>query len=403
MVLTLGERMRDVALELAAQFDRRNNSSAQGDWIRARLDAPRVTDQLELGPEPPEELPARRLKRLAPIPPETADQTLLDRAEWHHRRAERDLAAQHLAAVRAPAPRGRYLRALLELDAGLEAGPALEQAAQVLQEAGDRVRYDCCRCWLAISSSEPTMLDQAIEQLRGCADQATVSYFEVQRAILARSYARKEGWERLSATMGDAADTEDGLLLGECLLTAAAWRRQDFPQEQNKYAYQAKEVFTLVDAPARVVDALEAIRLSHVQARTMGEFRKFVADELSPKRGLLRKRDGVDAPPEVLRFLRYQRGAGLIDTGRAAEAVADLRYAMEGARARDADAPQRAYYLAFAYHAAGMYREAAEELGHYMSWLDRIAELYPDSDKDMAERAHALLAECEAKAGLSRP
>lgn len=406
LVLALGEQMRGIALDLAERFDQRNGNTAVGDRIRARLAVPRVTGQLDLGPGLPGSRPPRTLARLPPIPHGTPGQALIDRAEWHYRRKELGAAAQHLAAIRDPSPqvaaRAAFLRAVLSWNTGPGAGKALEQAAQALHDAGDQVRHLLCLAYLGAWQADKggqvrqglMLLAQADRQLGKAGDQRSFAVAERLAAILLRRHAREgkqQGWRAVRRALRQARACGDRLLEGEVLLTASNWQRSDYPRKRNGYSTTARKIFTGEQAPVKIVEALEEIRLGHLQAGTMDQFSKLIGDECA--------RWPPDAPPEMLGYLRYQRGRGLIAAGRPADAVDDLRYALAEARSRDAEDPYQVYYLAVACHAAGLHREAAGQLDRYLYWLDNLRLRGELAEPDIDQRAHALLAECRRALG----
>ena len=227
--------------------------------------------------------------------------------------------------------------------------------------------------------------------LRVAGDQWSLAFGELQFAARLRKFSRKEGWQALQSSMQGARACGDLLLVGDGLLIASNWHRRDYPGKQDVYLAAAKDSFIAEQAPGRVVDALDAIRQDHLQAGTMGQFSKLVWDEFA--------RWPPDAPPQVLGYLRYHRGHGLITAGRAADAVDDLRYAVAEARSRDAETPYQVYYLAAACHAAGLYRQAADELDRTLYWLDNLRNMGKLAEPGIDQRAHALLAECRRALG----
>lgn len=200
---------------------------------------------------------------------------------------------------------------------------------------------------------------------------------------------KAEGWQALERSIQSAQACADPLLVGDGLLTASGWRRRDYASQANIYLAAVKEIFTTERVPGRIVKALEQSRLSYLPA----QFNKLIQDELA--------RWGPDAPPEVLGYLRYHHGRSLIAAGRPAEAVDDLRYALAEARSRDAEDPYQVYYFAVACHAAGLYREAADQLDRYLYWLDNLRTRGELAEPNLDQRGHALLAEC--RRALSQP
>jgi hypothetical protein len=404
---TLGEQSQGVALDLAARFDERNGNAWQGNQTRTWLTAPPVTTALRLKPT------AAPPARLAPVPPGLPVLQLIERAEWHTAREESGAAWQYLVALGDPAQAGpaagpaagavagraAELRARLTWGRRPEVEARLRFAADAHLKAGDRLRHLTCLCWLGAWHGEygntaqgTAILTQALAPLRETGGHRSLA---VAKRLCALDLRRREGraaaWPALLVALQHAQAAGDPLITARVALTAAGWRNADAPRPNTDYALMAKEAFSAAQAPAGVVRALELARLGSRKAGTTGTFLTLINAELA--------RLPPQPPAQLLGYLRLRRGFGLVAAGRSADALDDLAFGVAEAHTRYAESPQDVFHLAVALHDAGRKREAAEELSGVTSWLDNLSGSGTAGRPDLADRAHALVAQWRRELG----
>ncbi|HEX6360256.1 hypothetical protein [Actinophytocola sp.] len=368
----VARRMRRLALDLAAAFDRRNGNSFQGDRIRARLAAEPLTDFLPLAPT------SRPPLRLVP-PPDLSDEALLSRAVWHDLRCEADEARACLSAVSDDLPahldaRRIDLRARFFQSEDTE--PSLRHAIDTYRRHGDEPRALLAECWLGLWVSHDGRVDEgvatvvaAVESLRRLGHDADCAWGEYWLAYLLASHGgRDDALDAVARGRRHAEAAADHLALGTLLILAATLR-PSLPT-----ATAALDALVAAGVPEK---ALEALDLVTQHDNWLEVVEKRLAD---PPRQAAR----------LVGRLRYLRACALLDSGRAADAVEDLNEAIGQASLRGGDTAEQWHQLAHANHTAGRFEDAVDA-------SLRAAELFEhrDGTGDMtfAEQARFLLAE----------
>ncbi|MFD2472520.1 hypothetical protein [Amycolatopsis silviterrae] len=372
----LARRMRQLALDLAGQFDRRNGNTFQSDRIRARLAAEPLTDFLPLEPtsRPPLQL----------LPPSgLSDEDLLARAEWHDLRCEADEARACLTVVSDDL--SPYLTArLAELRArffqGEETEPALRYAIDVYRQYGDLPRALLAECWLGLWTAHVGRPEESVEnvaaavaQLRRLGDDSHCAWGEYWLAyLLAGQGAHADALDALARGQRHAEAALDPLALGTLLILDTTLR----PSPATAAA--ALDALIAAGAPEKALEALE---------------------QLTRHEGYLEVVEKILAapPPGMNRLvgrLRYLRACALPDSGHAAD---DLTEAVGQAALRGQDTAEQWHQLAQANHAAGRYEDAvdasqlaAELLDPQSAARDQASYLLADSYRGLGDHRAAL-------------
>lgn len=392
-VAEMARYFRRTALDFAAKFDARNGTAAQGDRIRRRLDAS------PLPGEPPIAARGPELAPLPPVPPGLTDEQLLARAEELHERSEDNAAWQYLAPIADPPP-ARLAARVAEVQARLSwnGRPRIRELLQLAERghagAGDEVRALICRGWLGRWETEYgdreagfAMTADAVTRLKKKRARSALSQAMRLHAKGIRAQGQlREAHEMLLSAFHQAGKVDDKLAAGWAVLWTAEWFNSDLEAPGVSTALHAKRFLTEAGAPALVIYALEAARITYGKHGTPEEFSALVEKELA---GL-----PPDADPDLLRYLRSRRGLDRIAAGQAADAVDDLQYAADRARARFNDNGEEGYHLAVALHAARRPADALRELEEALPMLNRRRKRGSLPDPEMADRARDLKADC---------
>ncbi|WP_045747817.1 hypothetical protein [Actinoplanes rectilineatus] len=343
----LHDRMRTICLDLAAQFDKRNGTTACGDRVRARLDREPLIGFLPLRP-------GAVAGDVSP-PAGMSDADLLDRVRWHQARDEVAQARACLEAVREPAgPLGGHAAEMrARLHAATDTRETMHEAIARHRERGESTIALLAECWLGLRPDEPdghALTTRAAESLRAGSDDEAAGWADLWYAYV---LVRQGRFGEAVSTVRRGAERSRGHALAEGVLTRieAAWHNQlgSDPVLTAHLAARAIDLFLEAGAGIRAIDAVNDLATAHARAGTDPEFRALVDD-------LLRR----DLPSEVRGHLRHLRGRHLLDCGRAAEAVDDLYDAHGQLFARAEDHRDAALRLMQACAAAGRPREALE-------------------------------------------
>jgi tetratricopeptide (TPR) repeat protein len=391
----LYEEMHGTALRLAASFDARNGSTAQGDRIRARLDAVPLLEFLPLGPT------ARPRSVPAPVPAGLPPARHAAAARWFQRREDETMARRSLAAVGEPvpdklAPRVHEVRALLDWDDG--SGALLERAAAGYREYADEPRYLECLaslgCWQVEhgQAAGAGVVERTLGQARRLGNHRRIAYHEWYSARAHRAAGREdEAYQALERAARHGTEAGDAHATGTARLAEACWRHRDrLPDEQiARAAEAAKDALLAAAAPEQVVTAYGYLRRAMTDTE---RFRTLVGRDLA-----------AGVPPRLRGALRYQRGITLVRDGRGAEAVEDLVAAAAEARARDGDTVELTYYLGAAFFAANRTEDAVDELRTVAGTLVRLRDEQRLDDPAMADQARLMLADGYLALGETGP
>lgn len=350
-------RMRELATDLAMQFDRRNGTTTCGDRVRRRLAAPQLIDFLPLYPtsRPP-----------LPVPPHhLGDAELLARAELHDLRCEPDEARACLARVSEDPP--QPLRAQRdELTAkffqSTETKAVLEDAARTYEKFGDHRRAELTRCWIGLWIVHEGEVRQGI---------ATIQDAVKRLHELGQGQAWGEYWlayvlagqerhrEALNAIARGKRHADDMLALGTLQALEA--------QLTGTPPVEAYETFLAGDVPEKALEALYL--LPEDIART------------------------EPAHPRVAGHLRYLRALRTINAGMPELAVDDLNEAVGQAQLRNNATVEQWFHLTHANFAARRYEDTIDAGLKAVAWLDHL-KADDASWARSADETRYLIAEC---------
>lgn len=386
------ERMRGIALDLAAAFDERNGTTAQGDRVRARLDA-RPVAQVRMS--------AASYRFTHGVPEGLSAEELLTRAEWHGDRGQRTSARDHLRALGRPPAHlaARRARLVALLDDGPDAGSALHEAAGLYQAEDDMIGMALCLCDVAMWMAGNGILDDAVplvtkmrDLLCQLPDPKTVALAEYAFAnVLARS-----DLEVTDSALARAA--EHAAESGDPYVLALVTRQQVYRAEQLGLPPEAVIALaeTMRDAafdanwPAHAVRACASLEAAHARAGTTAAHRRELDDLIS--------RLSSDTRDSVRAGLGYAQARALIDAGRAAEAVPALEQLIAAERYSGVPA-EHWHWLAQGYFASGRIDDAADAAAIGADHLDELRERGRLDEPATADANRRLLVECCRRLG----
>jgi hypothetical protein len=385
----LHERMRTIAVDLAAAFDARNGSTAFSDRTRARLDAEPIVAFLPLRPGSVPFVDVRP-------PPGLSDAELLERCRRHERRGEVEAARACLEAVREGA--GPLLGHVLEMKARLHAS---SDTRELLHQAVDRHRAEgretlalLAECWLGLRPDEPDghlLTHRAAEALLAGADDDAAAWAVLWYSyVLAHEGRDDEAYELIWTGIRRAA--EHPLTAGFLARVAAAWGRQlgADPDTVRETAEYAVECFVSVGAARRAVEAVDDASLDYIEAL----WNRLPAGELDELRGRLAYHLGDHAFALGQAVAHHQDYAGpaygllvtLHAEGRTIEAL-DLGLRTIALLERAGHGDHAHFVLADCYDRVGDHGAA---LVHYQRLIDGFIRR-GDTDNPLFRRARAAL------------
>jgi tetratricopeptide (TPR) repeat protein len=394
-IAQLRDEMVAIALGLAAWFDTRNGSTAQGDRIRARLAARPFVDHLPLTPT------SRRPARFH-IPGGLSAEQLLDRAEWHLRGAEGDVAQEYLAALANPPPRlqGRIAELRAILDWGPDSDALLRQAIEAHRAAGDVRRHLLARTWLGRRLAENgrgktglRMVAGAVKDLHRTGDPWGIAHGELRMGQVLLLQGDPAHYAAIERAGRFAAASRDPQAIGLVADLEAYWRRCDQadPALVIRLATTAKDALIAAGAFAKTVSALDTLRAGHARAGTDDAFLGVVTAQLAALPPY--------TPGQVRAHLHYLRGRALLAAGDAAAAAVDLTEAVAENNSRDDDTAEQWYHLAEACYAAGRYDDAVSAASMGAAWLYNLRKDGGLDDPVQAVRCRWIAADARRQLG----
>jgi tetratricopeptide (TPR) repeat protein len=386
------ERMRGIALDLAAQFDARNGTTSQGDRARARL-AARPVARFRVS--------AASYRFTESIPEDLSAEELLDRVQWHVDRGQRTAARDHLRALGEPpsslAARRAHLVALLSN--GPDAGSDLHEAAGQYQAEDDVISMALCLCDVAMWMADNEKLDDAIPLVTGMRDvlcqlpdPKTVALAEFAFAnVVVR--ADTEGADRALARAAEhAAESGDPYVLALVAGRQTHWAVQDQlpPDQVIALATAMRDAALDADWPAQVVRAFSHLETAHAKAGTAAEYHREIDERIAGFPS--------DTPHLVRVGFGYAQARRFIDEGREAEAVPALEQLI--AAERFGGVPTlHWHWLAQGYFAAGRLEDAVDAAEVDADYLDELRERGGLEQPSTADVNRKLLVECYRRLG----
>jgi hypothetical protein len=385
------QQLRDQALDLAARFDARNGTTAQGDQVRARLAARPLIDFIPLEPT------ARPWRPPAPIPLGLTAEQILHAAEWYALREDRVEARRHLAALGdlPPGPLAHWAAALRAvLDDSLSPVEREARAEQCFRSAGDvarQLRHEATRlalqAWDGDSKNAVWDLTKTYEAAFRLAVPRLLSHVEFENGGALMAAGRRKAALRALTHAADLARRSGDLLeLGQALFREAWYRGGQQPDDRYLAALKAaKDALIAASAPAIVEDLYVELWRA---ARTCGAedwFRQEVQRDLAQL--------PPGAPERLSSPLRWWRGTCLVRAGHAARALPDLLDAAGEMRARGLDTYNMAALLGISLRAAGRFEDAVIELYEVCDDLAQPERRRTLAYPELAELARRALAE----------
>jgi hypothetical protein len=381
------ERMRGIALDLAARFDARNGTTAQGDLVRARL-AARPVARVRMS--------AASYRFTDAVPEGLPAEKLLDRAEWHLRREQRTAVRDHLRALGRPpehlAARRAHLLALL--NDGPDAGSDLHEAALLYQAEDDMVRMALCLCDVAVWMADNGQLDDAVPlvtKMRGLLcelpDPKTVALAEFAFADVMAGSDLEERDRALARAADHAAESGDPFVVALVAHHQAhrAVRREAPPEQVIALATTMRDAALEADWPSQVIRAFSYLESAHSKAGTVAAYRREIDERIA--------RFDSDTPHMVRVGFGYAQARGLIGDDRVAEAVPALEQMIAAERPSGVTAVHW-HWLARGYFAAGLLEDAVDAAEVDADFLDELRERGSLEPPSTAEVNRKLLVEC---------
>ncbi|SDD70602.1 hypothetical protein [Glycomyces harbinensis] len=381
------ERMRGIALDLAARFDARNGTTDQGDRVRTRLAAPPVA-QVRVG--------AASYRFTDGIPAGLTAEELLARAEWHRDRGQRTAARDHLRALGRPpahlAARRAHLLALL--NDGPDAGSDLHEAAGLYQAEDDVVGMALCLCDVAMWMADNEKLDDAVPLVTGMRDvliklpdPKTAALAEFAFANVMAGSDLEETDRALARAAEHAAESGDPYVVALVVRHQVhrAVRQESPPEQVMALATTMRDAALDAEWPAQVVRAFSYLESAHSEAGTTAAYRREIDERIA--------RFVSDTPHLVRVGFGYAQARGLIGDDREAEAVPALERLI--AAERPGGVPtMHWHWLAQGYFAAGRLEDAVDAAEVDADYLDELRERGSLETPSTADVNRKLLVEC---------
>ncbi|MEU5155432.1 hypothetical protein [Glycomyces sp. NPDC021274] len=380
-------RMRGIALDLAATFDARNGTAAQGDRARARLDA-RPVAQFRVD--------AASYRFTAGIPGELSAEELLARAEWHREREQRTAAEDHLRALGQPpahlAARHAHLRALMRK--GPDTGSDLHEAAGRYRDEDDMIGMALCLCDVAVWMGDNGMLDEALplvtkmrDLLCRLPDPKTAALAECKFANVVEWSDQDEADRALARAAERAAESGDphvAAVVAHSRVQRAV--HQDLPPSQIiALAATMRDAALDAEWPAQAVRAFAHLETAHAKAGTSAAYHREIEERIA---------GFSSGTPHLVRVgFGFAQARVRIGEGREAEAVPALE-ALIAAERSSGVPTMHWHWLARGYFAAGRFEDAVDVAEVDADFLDEERERGRLEEPSTADEHRKLLVEC---------
>jgi len=380
------ERMHGIALDLAAQFDARNGTTAQGDRARARL-AARPVARVQLG--------SVKFLPYQQIPSELPAEEVLARAKWHLDRGQRPVARDHLRSLgQPPAHRtARHVHLLALLDGGADEGEELHRAALQYQAEDDLVNALLCLCDVAMWMAGNGRLDDAVplatqmrDTLLKASDPRAVALAECTFAHLLMPTDAEEADQALARGADHAAESGDPYVVALIARhqTNQALQRKLPPEQVIALATTMRDAACDAEWLAQVVRAFDYLETIHSRTGTTAAHHREIDERIA--------QFPSDTPHVVRLGFSYAQARGFIDNGRAAEALPAFERLVAGEHPGGVPAVHR-HWLAQAYFAAGRIEDAVDAAELDADFLDELRERESLQEPSMADANRKLLVE----------
>ncbi|OZM77826.1 tetratricopeptide repeat protein [Pseudonocardia sp. MH-G8] len=389
------ERMRGIALDLAAQFDARNGATAQGDQVRVRL-ASQPVGRVRVG--------SVAFRIHLPIPAGLPAEDLLTRAEWHFHREQPAVARDHLRALGQPpphlAPRRAHLLAMM--DDSPEAGAALHEAAGQYKAADDMLGMMLCLCDVAVwltdgpSGQEDTakgLVTTMCKNLHKLGDQRGIALGELALALVVMRSNQRAADKALARAANHAANSGDPHTVAKIAhqQVQRALRHKKKPLQQVvALATTLRDASFAAGWLDSAVRAFDIIETAHVDAGSTAAYDREIDAQIA------------QLPPNTPRWVRvcfgYAQARGFIANGRVADALPGFEQLVAEERPGGVPA-EHWFWLAQAYFAADRLDEAVDAADINAAWLDTLRERGNLDTPSMADRNRKLLVECYQRLG----
>jgi tetratricopeptide (TPR) repeat protein len=384
------ERMRGIALDLAAQFDARNGTTAQGDRVRARLAAQPV-GRIGLG--------GVSFRVRLPIPPGLPAEDLLSRAEWHLDRGQREVARDHLRALGQPPPHlaARRSHLLALLDGGADAGPEMSRLAEEYQAADDLTRMLLCYCDVAMWMADHDRHDAALPSITPLheltpklPDQRTAALIEFTFACVVMPSDADAGDQALARGAHHAANSGDPYVVAKIVRNQVhrALVTNKPPEQAIALATTMRDAAFASGWLKHAVLAFDYLETAHARAGTTAAHHRALDAQIA------------QLPPDTPHWVRacfgYGRARGFMGNGRAADAVPAFEQLIAEERPGGVPA-EHWHWLAQAYFAAGRLDDAVDAADIDADWLDTLQER--GRLGTMGDANRKLLVECYQRLG----
>lgn len=386
------DRMRGIALDLAAKFDARNGTTAQGDRVGARLSA-QPAGRVRVG--------SANFQFRQPIDQGLSAEELLSKAEWYLDRGQRLVARDYLQVLGQPpqelATRRAHLLALL--DEGPDAGTDLNEVSQQYMAEEELLRALLCLCDTAVWMANNGRVDDAVpiatnmrDVLYKTEDNRAIALGEFAFAYTVVSSDKDAADQALARAAHHAAESDDPYVVAHIARHRVhrALRLKKPPEQVIELATRMRDAAIDSGWLEHVVRAVDYLETAHAEAGTAAAYLREIDARIAQLPS--------DAPHLARVCFGYAQARAFLENGRAAEAVPGLEELIAEERSGGVPA-EHWYWLAQAYFAAGRLNDAIDAADIDADWLDTLAERGSLGTPSMADANRKLLAECYQKLG----